>query len=231
MVKLTTPAGGVREWPVALPGSSAPLMIHYEASGPKPITKVQIMIVYDEDGDGLWSVMFSERVFIINLQFSGTEKSITGAIPWNGETSEMHSDDGYIFDHYKVGQEVYLFPISVSDGRNTANNWGSSNDIATLPDDARAYVTPLNSKPEFHVVAITIVPTPRKRKNVFELKANIRCESSGSAATDFFGKGTWVQVFTGGLRRFFKQVAFMMVMTEKGRQVDFQLAQGRTAIM
>jgi hypothetical protein len=197
LVKLTTPRGDKPSWPVELPGSSAPLMIHYEVSGPNPITQAQIMIVYDEDGDGLWSVRLSERVLIINLQFNGIEKSVTGDIPWNGEVNEMHSDDGCIFDHCKAGQEVYLFPISGSDGRNSANNWGSSNDIAIIPEDARAYVTPLHTTNEFHVAAITIVPTHLKGKYVADLKANVLCESFGDPAIEYIGHGKWVQVLDG----------------------------------
>lgn len=156
------------------------------------------MIVFDEDGDGLWSVMFSERVLIINLTFDGTKRSVTDDIPWNGEVLSMHSDDGYIFDHYADDPEVYLFTISVSDGRNSARNWNPATGIAVLPAAARAFITPVHTKPEFHVTAISIVSTPAKGKYVASLAANVLCQSGDGPAIEYIGRGKWVQVLKNG---------------------------------
>jgi hypothetical protein len=200
-LKLTKPDGQSPTWPVELPGPSAPLLIHYEVSGPNPITHATIHIVYDEDKDGVWSAFVSERMRIINLQFDGTQTSVKGDIPWNGEVNLEMSEGGYIFDQYITeNPDLYLFPFAAGDDRNSVNNWGPSYEFGQIPPEARAYISPLYTKPEFHVRDITIVPTPRKGKYVADLAANVTCKlTDGSLAIGFYGHGKWVEVGAGGV--------------------------------
>jgi hypothetical protein len=201
MLKVIKPDGSRPDWPVELPSSLAPLWIHYEVSGPNPITKATIHIVYDENKDAIWSVFVSERMRVIQLLFDGTQRTVRGDIPWNGEVDTMMSDDGYVFDQYMTDNpDLYLFPFTASDGRSSVNNWGGTVEAGPVPDEARAYITPLHTKAEFAATNIVIVPTRHKGKYVADLNVDVACALlDGSPAIGFFGRGKWVQVYPGGV--------------------------------
>ena len=91
------------------PGDN-PAIIHYKVSDDVAITEIIIEILRDNDKDNQWEVMFSERLFRETLTFDGSQKSITGYLPWCGNVYTGYSDDGYVFDQLATeNPDVYLY--------------------------------------------------------------------------------------------------------------------------
>jgi hypothetical protein len=199
--------------PIGLPDFSVPppgklgVKVHYEISGPDPITNATIYIIYDDDQDGAWNISYAERVRIIQIPCDGTQRTMQADMYWNGEADPDHSawiinGQPYIFDRYPSGSpDWYLFQLRASDGRRYATNWRSSNDVGPIcPSEAIAHVTPLKQDwPKLHITSIQPISTPGKGKYVAALKASITCASSGGLdGLGFSGLGTWVQVYPDG---------------------------------
>jgi hypothetical protein len=185
--------------PVSLPVSPVPspkpVMIHYEISGPNPITSATIWIIYDDNQDGNFNISHAERVRAIRIPCDGTQRTMIDDIGWNGEVDEAYSASGDLFDHYaSTNPDWYLFNFGVFDSRGNFASTGGG----TCPDNARAYVNPSQTVPEFHITSVNPIVTPKKGRYVAELKATVACESQGlSANLGFTGSGCWVQVVNG----------------------------------
>lgn len=170
-----------------LPGQ--PVTIQYNVTDNVGVTEISVDIIYDENKDGKYEILFSEHVFATTV--TGANLNGDGGIVWDGTVNRQYQPPFPIFNHLATTDpDQYIVYFTAKDGaNNTFSNWISYGNL-TVGTDTKVYVNSPNVDP-FHITQIQASQTSaqsKKGKFAAQLSARVVCN-----APQFRGGGQWRQ--------------------------------------